>query len=173
MKFWTWRVWYTYIYLYSQGQYRQNACFWNPEQHVKKSTKMVLIAGAACSVWGTAWELWAVAGTTPPLHMFRAVISAPWWLFPAYFPAFLAQCVGVSGSKGLSYGFLGTVKPNFYVLDHEFSFLKNIFIGVWLMYNVVIVSGVQQSESVIHIHISTLFFRFFSRIDEFSTAESL
>ena len=41
------------------------------------------------------------------------------------------------------------------------------------MYNVVIVSGVQQSESVIHIHISTLFFRFFSRIDEFSTAESL
>ena len=32
-----------------------------------------------------------------------------------------------------------------------------IFIGVKLIYNVVLVSGVQQSESVIHIHISTLF----------------
>ena len=34
---------------------------------------------------------------------------------------------------------------------------KKIFIGVQLIYNVVLVSGVQQSESVIHIHISTLF----------------
>ena len=32
-----------------------------------------------------------------------------------------------------------------------------IFIGVQLIYNVVLVSGVQQSESVMHIHISTLF----------------
>ena len=32
-----------------------------------------------------------------------------------------------------------------------------IFIGVQLIYNVVLVSGVQQSESAIHIHISTLF----------------
>ena len=32
-----------------------------------------------------------------------------------------------------------------------------IFIGVYLIYSVVLVSGVQQSESVIHIHISTLF----------------
>ena len=35
-------------------------------------------------------------------------------------------------------------------------FLK-IFIGVQLIYNVVLISGVQQSESVVHIHISTLF----------------
>ena len=33
---------------------------------------------------------------------------------------------------------------------------KIIFIGVQLIYNVVLVSAVQQSESVIHIHISTL-----------------
>ena len=32
-----------------------------------------------------------------------------------------------------------------------------IFIGVDLIYNVVLASGGQQSESVIHIHISTLF----------------
>ena len=40
------------------------------------------------------------------------------------------------------------------VLFIYFYFL-NIFIGVWLIYNVVLVLGVQQSESVIHI--STLF----------------
>ena len=38
----------------------------------------------------------------------------------------------------------------------SFIFFK-IFIGIDLTYNVVLVSGVQQSESVIHIHISTLF----------------
>ena len=31
-----------------------------------------------------------------------------------------------------------------------------LFIGVWLTYNVVLVSGVQKSESVIHVHISIL-----------------
>ena len=35
------------------------------------------------------------------------------------------------------------------------DFKKKNFIGVWLIYNVVLVSGVQQNESVIHI--STLF----------------
>ena len=38
------------------------------------------------------------------------------------------------------------------------SFFKKIFIGVQMICNVVLVLGVQQSESVIHIHISTLFF---------------
>ena len=40
-------------------------------------------------------------------------------------------------------------------LNSFFFFL--IFIGVQLIYNVVLLLGVQQSESVIHIHISTLF----------------
>ena len=44
--------------------------------------------------------------------------------------------------------------------DIDPSFLKKNFIGVQSIYNVVLVSGVQQSESVIHIHISTLFFFF-------------
>ena len=35
-----------------------------------------------------------------------------------------------------------------------------------MIYNVVLVSGVQQSESVIHVHISTLF-RFFSHIGHY------
>lgn len=35
-------------------------------------------------------------------------------------------------------------------------FLKITFIGVWLIYNVVSVSRVQQSESVTHPRISTL-----------------
>ena len=40
-----------------------------------------------------------------------------------------------------------------------FPFLKKFifYIGVQLIYHVVLVSAVQQSESVIHIHISTLF----------------
>ena len=38
-----------------------------------------------------------------------------------------------------------------------FLLLLLIFIGVELIYNVVLVSGVWQSESVTHIHISTLF----------------
>ena len=38
-----------------------------------------------------------------------------------------------------------------------FSFFFSIFIEVRLIYNVVLVSGVQQSESVVCIHISTLF----------------
>ena len=39
-----------------------------------------------------------------------------------------------------------------------------IFIGVSLIYNVVLVSSVQQNESIIHTHIPTLFFRLFSHI---------
>ena len=37
---------------------------------------------------------------------------------------------------------------------------KKIFIGVWLLYNVVLVSTVQQSESAINIHIFPLFLDF-------------
>ena len=37
-------------------------------------------------------------------------------------------------------------------------YIQFFLIGVQLIYNVVLISGVQQSESVIHIHISTLFF---------------
>ena len=36
------------------------------------------------------------------------------------------------------------------------TFFKKIFVGVELIYNVVLVSAVQQSESVIHIHIPTI-----------------
>ena len=46
-----------------------------------------------------------------------------------------------------------------FIITQEFFFL--IFIGVQLIYNVVLVSAVQQSESVIHI--STLFQILFSR----------
>ena len=45
-----------------------------------------------------------------------------------------------------------------------FSFSKE-FIEVELIYKIVLVSGAQQSGSVIHIHISTLF-RFFSHIGQ-------
>ena len=50
----------------------------------------------------------------------------------------------------------------FIVLSQIRCFLGNVFffnfIGVQLIYNIVLVSAVQQSESVIHIHIPTLFF---------------
>lgn len=46
-------------------------------------------------------------------------------------------------------------------------FLKNNFIGVYLIYNIGLLSGVQQSGPVIHIHIYSLFsFRFFSHIGQ-------
>ena len=48
------------------------------------------------------------------------------------------------------------------------SFLNLNFIGVYLTYNVVLVSGVQESESVIFIHTHTyiypFLFRFFFHI---------
>ena len=47
------------------------------------------------------------------------------------------------------------------------NFFALIFVGVELIYNVVLVSAVQQSESVIHIYISALFFRFFCHIDHY------
>ena len=51
---------------------------------------------------------------------------------------------------------------NFVTLIH--SFFKKFFVGLYLIYNAVLVSAVQQSESVIHIHIHTLllfiFFKF-------------
>ena len=40
-------------------------------------------------------------------------------------------------------------------------FKKITFIGVQLVYNVVLVSSVQQNESVIHIHVSTVLESFF------------
>ena len=42
----------------------------------------------------------------------------------------------------------------------EIWFLKNIFIGVLLLYNVVLLSAVLQSESAICLHISLLFLDF-------------
>ena len=57
--------------------------------------------------------------------------------------------------------------------EHPYFLFYFIFIGVQLIYNVVLVSGVQQSESVIHIHISTLFqilfpYRSLQRIEQSS-----
>ena len=36
--------------------------------------------------------------------------------------------------------------------------LEKFFLGIQLIYNAVLVSGVQQSESVINMHIATLFY---------------
>ena len=43
------------------------------------------------------------------------------------------------------------------IVPSLFLFFKLIFLGVELIYNVVLVSAVQQSKSVIHIHTFTLF----------------
>ena len=51
-----------------------------------------------------------------------------------------------------------------YITFHLFFY---IFIGVELIYNALLVSAVQQIESVIHIRISTPF-RFFSHIGHYS-----
>ena len=50
-----------------------------------------------------------------------------------------------------------------------------IFVGVQLIYNVLLVPGVQKSESVIYIYICIypLFFRFFPHIDHYRVLSSL
>ena len=50
-------------------------------------------------------------------------------------------------------------------------FLELMSIGVWLIYNVVLVSAEKQSESLIHIHIS-IFFRFFSHISHYRVLQA-
>ena len=42
------------------------------------------------------------------------------------------------------------------------GFFQLIFIGVWLLYSVVVVSAVQQSESSPHMHIFPLFWIYFT-----------
>ena len=56
-----------------------------------------------------------------------------------------------------------TISNNFRFL---YRFLKLIFIGVQLIYNVVLVSAVQQSESA-KLYIYPRFFRFFSHIGHY------
>ena len=48
----------------------------------------------------------------------------------------------------------------FCLQDLFFFFL----IGILLIYNVILVSGVQQNDSIIHIHIYLFFFKLFSRL---------
>ena len=59
-----------------------------------------------------------------------------------------------------SQALLGTQKDCQKAQFRKKEIIFKIVIGIWLLYNVMLVSAVQQSESVIHIHISTLFFRF-------------
>ena len=63
-------------------------------------------------------------------------------------------------SPALASGFL-TTAPGAKSL-HVWGFFNLIFIGAQLIYNVVLVSAVHQSESIIQIHISTLFQILFS-----------
>ena len=54
------------------------------------------------------------------------------------------------------------------LVEKENSIKKNFFYWNELIYNVVLVSAVEQSESIIHIHISILFlFRFFPHIGHY------
>ena len=42
------------------------------------------------------------------------------------------------------------------------QYCRSVFFEVWLIYNVVLVSGVHQSDLLIHIYMYIFFFRFFS-----------
>ena len=57
---------------------------------------------------------------------------------------------------------LNTWKSSRYLQVLVTKTLLKIFIGIELIYNIVLVSGVEQSESVIYTHISTLFLDSFS-----------
>ena len=63
-------------------------------------------------------------------------------------------------------------KNKFLFLQKKNGFFKLIFIGVQLLYNVVLVSAVQQSESAICIHISPLFWISFPFSSPQSTEQS-
>ena len=54
---------------------------------------------------------------------------------------------------------IGLLTHDHGIFSHEFRYylIKKNVIGVQLIYNVVLVSSIQQTESVIHIHISALF----------------
>ena len=54
----------------------------------------------------------------------------------------------------------------FWALHYLSAFFKLIFIGVQLIYNVELVSAIQQSESFIHTDVSTIF-RFYSHIGHY------
>ena len=60
---------------------------------------------------------------------------------------------GLTQPEHLQGSFQDSHPPEFRLFGLFFFFL----IGVQLIYNVMLVSGVQQSESLIHIHISALF----------------
>ena len=49
----------------------------------------------------------------------------------------------------------------FYLYIFQDIFLFLIFIGIWLIYSIVLVSVSQQHESIIHVHASTLFWILF------------
>ena len=74
--------------------------------------------------------------TDPPLHSFQAKVRTQTW--PSQTPP------GLRGHGQTHISKLSPLVPLFF------------FIGLQLIYNVVLVSVVQQGESVIHIHISTL-----------------
>ena len=73
--------------------------------------------------------------------------------------------LGLNASSMFTQCELGATFPGLSMLPCEFHdvitlfyfIFKLIFIGVWLLYNIVSISAVQQSESAIRIHIYTLF----------------
>ena len=50
-----------------------------------------------------------------------------------------------------------TEQLGFFVFIFLIKKLKQFYIGVYLINSVMLVSGVQQSDSIIHIHVSSLF----------------
>ena len=84
-------------------------------------------------------------------NLFPSIISQSfntgWWFLP---------------ESNYKWGFYKSINldfiiPSAFIIWHFCSFSRNNFIGIELIYSVVLVSGVQQSDSVIQIHISTLF----------------
>ena len=76
--------------------------------------------------------------TDSPLHSFQAKVRTQTWGLPRPHPAFevMAKLLSPTSVPWFPY----------------------FFIGPQLIYNVILISVVQQGESVIHIHISTLGF---------------
>ena len=69
----------------------------------------------------------------------------------------LVNSSSASNSSNLSMGLVNHFLKLVVAIAGQVHFSFWNFIGIQLIYNVVLVSGIQQSESVIHIHVSTLF----------------
>ena len=104
------------------------------------------------------WKTGIVSGFiywySGPFPLFLIISLSEAWVL--HFRDCLSGRVCLGSARGACSCALGKWREKGIIVFDSFL-LRLIFIGVWLIYNVVFVSAVQQSESVLHIHVFTPF----------------